>query len=210
MGRRANYLTLADRKASKAVRDAKYVSSMRGQAQRRLTRLARKDKELEEMRTLPDTVTPPQQLIDYGTRAIPTENEFFQRAFSDPGTLDLSDCNRWLGIPPFISMQDDTPTHSPDYRAYTSNLKNVMHGVRAGLQQSMDAKSRTLFEKGQMNCLADDAGEAIARWEKAYKLREQGLYREDEFSREYEMLEHFLQWEARGYLTLYNMAFLSE
>lgn len=144
--------------------------------------------------------------------ALPEDAYLFQQALGSPGALDESEVARWTEEPPFSDDGDTTDPLSHQYFAFTKSLAEVIHGVRLREQNLRDVQLRDEFS-GQarglaMRRLQEELAEMWLRWERVVGFVEERRYDPFNESREYTMLQHYLQWLARTICHLYYLKFL--
>ncbi|KAJ7202986.1 hypothetical protein B0H12DRAFT_1243871 [Mycena haematopus] len=220
MGRRAIHLTQSAKAAAKREQVKNYSQTTHGQATRANARKPahrRKGKCTAEgpaecPSSIPGLPTPAADIQERYNAPLPDHEPLFQEALRSPDALDESDLARWKKEPPFVEDEDSTDPYTSDYFAFTKSLITVLHGVRLREQRIRDAQRRAEFlDKGwkvALPELREEVRRLLERWEIVTRLSHEQHYHPYHDSREYAMLEHYLQWLARTIYSLYYLKFL--
>ncbi|KAJ7091548.1 hypothetical protein B0H15DRAFT_799982 [Mycena belliarum] len=157
----------------------------------------------------PNVPKPIQRMVELYSQALPFDEPLFKEALRSPDALDESDLARWKEEPPFIEDNDTTDPFSTTYLAFTKSLGVVLHGIRLREQNTRDIELReAVATKGQDVVVAQLQQEVTGlwgSWERADALLRARKYHPYHHSREYMMLEHYLQWLAR---TIFHLTYL--
>lgn len=140
---------------------------------------------------------------------LPEDHPLFREALTKPDALNLSDLPRWKAEPPFVEDDNMSDLHSAGYHRYTVALASVLHGYKLREQNQRDVQRRAEFDRvGKltgMAALRAEVVELLSAWERVKVL---GVYHEYHNPREYTMLQHYHQWQARTIYHLYHAQFL--
>ncbi|KAK7055733.1 hypothetical protein R3P38DRAFT_3170405 [Favolaschia claudopus] len=212
MGRRAKYLSLEEKALAQREHDLNYSRSVHGKPMRSAYREyahRRKQRKIPQATPLLPSPTP-RQLRLY-LSPLPTHSPLFAEALRSPDALDESDLARWKKEPPFEKDDDPTDPHSSQYLKFTRSLIEVLHGVRLREENQRDAQLRKELQGGGRKHvllqLEEEVLEKCGVWRRVEELEKGGFYHPDHQSREFAMLEHYLQWLGRSICYLYYLKF---
>ncbi|KAJ7745192.1 hypothetical protein DFH07DRAFT_776804 [Mycena maculata] len=234
MGRRAKHLTGDTKRAANQLSVTKYrqtspaktmLAAQRASLHRRKGAQAsstsavtttepsqRRRKALQELPSPPSSLPPhipclpplSAAIDEHAQLPLPDNEPLFREALFRPGALDLSDIGRWKREPPFEEDDDAMDPNSAAYLSFTRSLAFVLHGMRLREQNERNVQRRMEFEEGNWDGLRDEVGALLEGWERALQVK----YDPYHASREYTMLQHWLQWQARTIYHIYHLKFL--
>ncbi|KAJ7078553.1 hypothetical protein B0H15DRAFT_954452 [Mycena belliarum] len=211
MGRRAKHRSLAQQAAASRESSLKYIRSPQGQIARAAPRRqAHPRKQVPPPPSIvPNVPTPTQRMVELYSQVLPLDEPLFKEALRSPDALDESDLARWKEEPPFVEDEDTTDPFTTGYLAFTKSLVAVVHGVRLREQNTRDVELREAIQtKGRDAVVAQLQQEVTALWgcwERVDTLLRTRKYHPYHQSREFTMLEHYLQWLAR---TIFHLTYL--
>ncbi|KAJ7239175.1 hypothetical protein B0H12DRAFT_1237627 [Mycena haematopus] len=217
MGRRAKHLSLAQRLSANRESSLKYSRSPQGQSARAASRRPQHRRKGGKASpppsgTLPELPPPTERMLELHNEPLPLDAQLFKQALSSPEALDESDLARWKKEPPFVEDEDTSNPYSSSYLAFNKSLVEVLHGVRLREQNVWDIQLREdVSTKGRgfvIHGLQQEVAEMWKRWERVEQLLDERKYHPYHQSREYAMLEHYIQWLARTIYHLYYLKFL--
>ncbi|KAJ7739075.1 hypothetical protein DFH07DRAFT_778868 [Mycena maculata] len=214
MGRTAKHRSLSQQASASRERSLKYIRSPQGQIARAASRRPKHHRKGKPapLGTLPNLRPPTQQMIDLYSQALPLGAPLFKAALRSPDALDESELARWKKEPPFVEDEDPTDPSSPAYMSFTKSLVDVLHGVRLREQNARDAELREAVEtKGRefvMQELQREVAVMWSCWERMEVFMGERRYHPYHQSREFTMLEHYVQWLARTIFHLTHLKFL--
>ncbi|KAJ7801138.1 hypothetical protein B0H14DRAFT_2615648 [Mycena olivaceomarginata] len=208
---KSQHRTLAQQATASRNSSLKYIRSPHGQNTRAASR--RPERRRKGARappsTLPDVPTPTQRMVELYRQALPSDEPLFKEALRSPDAVDESDLARWKEEPPFVEDEDATDPYSAAYLSFTKSLAAVLHGVRLREQNAEDIQLReAVYTKGRgvvMHQLQQTVTTLWSRWARVETLLGEGKYHPYHQSREYTMLEHYVQWLAR---TIFHLTYL--
>ncbi|KAI5982849.1 hypothetical protein EDD15DRAFT_2376808 [Pisolithus albus] len=202
MGRKALYLTIAERQSAERAWKARYAASTRCIAKRhcqnsrvyrkRYGRHASKSSLSDHTKALsvPDL---PSSLISLASTPLPTST-LFHDASRSADALDESDLSIWEQEPPYAYPEPTATVHEVQY---TKNLVDVMLGRRWRLSKAVrDGRALQFIDEEFLVGTLKDLTGRISRWS-SVASRVAG----SESGRNREMAHCWLQWQARDILT---------
>ncbi|KAG2125360.1 uncharacterized protein EDB93DRAFT_1258224 [Suillus bovinus] len=163
MGRKAKYLTLAEKSAALHKQKANYTQSKRGIAARRLRRSQNYAKEHSRKgSSKPSPVSSqlpplPQALINLATTSLP-DSYLYRCASQSADNLDESELPQWDINPPYATPH---PSDTAAEARFTENLVQVMHGRNSRLEKEQLQQRAQKYTAGGMNGLCTELKEAI-------------------------------------------------
>ncbi|KAK7014190.1 hypothetical protein R3P38DRAFT_3205774 [Favolaschia claudopus] len=151
-------------------------------------------------------------MLDLRDQPLPLDSPLFAQALRSADALDESDLGRWKAEPPFEEDEDRMDPHSEGYLRFTKSLSAVLHGVRLREQRLRDTSlQEEVVRKGLQAILRSiqvEVGELLLCWGRVESLLGAQRYHPFHQSREFAMLEHYLQWLARSICHFCYLEFL--
>ncbi|KAK7062219.1 hypothetical protein R3P38DRAFT_2493406, partial [Favolaschia claudopus] len=217
MGRSAKHLTLLERASASRESTSKYSTSPHGRANRTASKQqARRRRAAKPSLSLPNLLhgipPPTERMLDLRDQPLPLDSPLFAQALRSADALDESDLGRWKAEPPFEEDGDLMDPHSDGYLRFTKSLSEVLHGVRVREQRLRDTSlQEEVARKGLQTVVCSiqaEVRELLRCWDRVDKLIRAQFYHPFHQSREFAMLEHYLQWLARSICHFCYLEFL--
>lgn len=219
MGRKAKYLTLAEKSAALHKQKANYTQSKRyvvivqyiviildlnivvgrGIAARRLRRSQNYAKEHSRKgSSKPSPVSSqlpplPQALINLATTSLP-DSYLYHCASQSADNLDESELPQWDINPPYATPH---PSDTAAEARFTENLVQVMHGRNSRLEKEQLQQRAQKYTAGGMNGLCTELKEAIGTLLGQWYVLQDYISDAKDCDRHIKMARCLLQWRAR-------------
>ncbi|KAJ7723036.1 hypothetical protein B0H14DRAFT_2642019 [Mycena olivaceomarginata] len=191
----------------------KYIRSPHGQNTRAASR--RPERRRKGARappsTLPDVPTPTQRMVEsFTAKLCPPTSRCSKKRSARPMPSTKATWRGGKKNHPSWRMKTRRIPTSAAYLSFTKSLAAVLHGVRLREQNAEDIQLReAVYTKGRgvvMHQLQQTVTTLWSRWARVETLLGEGKYHPYHQSREYTMLEHYVQWLAR---TIFHLTYLN-
>ncbi|KAG2114307.1 uncharacterized protein F5147DRAFT_770285 [Suillus discolor] len=198
MGRKARYLTLAEKTAALHRQKVNHAQSERGKATRRLRRSqnyakAHSHKGSSKPPLISSQLPPlPRSLINLAVTSLP-DGELFHLTSQSADNLDESELPQWDNNPPYTMPP---PSDTRAEVRFTENLVQVMHGRNSHLEKEELQQCVQKYTAGVLNLcteMKDAIGVLLGQW---YILQDYISGTKD-CDRHFRMAQCLLQWRAR-------------